>query len=256
MIKIIKSSNILEKIKTYKFLFLMILIVLAVAVYLTIPKGESIYVGIIEATEVDVSARINSEIAERIADEGDIVKKGDILYKLTCENQTVEAEKATNDFKRAQKLLASGNISPEQFDGYKKIYELAKLNVDWCIVRAPINGTVLTKFHESGEYVSAGAKLMKIGDLSDVWAYIYVDQPLLAHLSIGQDVVGFLPELKNKLIAGKIIHIKDEAEFTPKNVQTRKERTRLVYGVKIRFDNSENLLKPGMPIEVRLAKTK
>ncbi|MFH1875054.1 MAG: efflux RND transporter periplasmic adaptor subunit [Pseudomonadota bacterium] len=230
------------------------IIVLAVAIYFLIPDRESIYVGTIEVTEVDVAPRVASQIAERVVDEGDLVKTGDILYKLTCENIYVDAEKSFNDFKRAEKLLASGNMSPEQYDTYKKNYENSKLQVEWCTVRAPIDGTILTKFHEAGEYVYTGSKLMAMGDLNDVWAYVYVDQPFLASLSIGQEVTGYLPELNNKTIAGQIIHIKDEAEFTPKNVQTRKERTRLVYGIKIRFDNSEKLLKPGMPIEVRFAK--
>lgn len=231
-------------------------IALAAIVYFVFPSGESIYVGTIEVTEVDVAARVASQIAERVADEGDIVKTGDALYRLTCEDQTINLAKAGNDFKRAEKLLATGNMSPEQYDTYKRNNDSAALDVEWCTVKAPIDGTILTKFHEGGDYVYKGTKLMAMGDLTDVWAYIYVDQPLLVNLSIGQEVTGVLPELGSKLIPGRIIHIKDEAEFTPKNVQTRKERTRLVYGVKIKFDNSEKLLKPGMPIEVRLAKLK
>lgn len=231
-------------------------VVLAVIIYLVWPSNESIYVGTIEVTEVDVASRVASQIKERVRDEGDLVKEGDVLYTMTCEDQTVNMEKMGNDFERAKKLLANGNMSPEMYDNYKKNYELAKWNVDWCTVKSPFAGTILTKFHEGGDHVMIGTKLMAMGDLTDVWAYVYVDQPMLVSLTIGQDVTGVLPELNSKKIAGKIIHIKDEAEFTPKNVQTRKERTRLVYGVKIKFDNSENLLKPGMPIEVRFKKIK
>lgn len=237
--------------------FLPVLLALAaIIVWLVWPSDESIYVGTIEVTETDVASRVESQIAERVRDEGDIVKTGDLLYRMTCEDQLVEMEKAGNDFERAKKLLSSGNMSPETFDSFKRNYAVAKLNVDWCNVKSPMDATILTKFHEGGDHVFVGTKLMALGDLNDVWAYVYVDQPMLVNLSIGQDVTGVLPELHSKRIAGKIIHIKDEAEFTPKNVQTRKERTRLVYGVKIRFDNSENLLKPGMPIEVRFPKLK
>jgi HlyD family secretion protein len=256
MIKDVKPKEITKKIKTHKRYIVLALIAIAVAVYFVIPNGESIYVGTIEVTEVDVAPRVNSLIAERVVDEGDIVKKGDVLYRLACEDYKVNATKSTNDFKRAEKLLATGNMSPEQYDKYKKAYDDAMLQMDWCTVKAPINGTILTKFHEGGDYVYTGTKLVAMGDLNDVWAYVYVDQPLLVSLSIGQEVTGILPELNNKPIPGRIIHIKDEAEFTPKNVQTRKERTRLVYGVKIRFDNSEKLLKPGMPIEVKFDKLK
>lgn len=251
-----KAKGFKDIVKKNRRFIPIVVIVLGVMIYFAWPSGESIYVGTIEVTETDVAARVSSQIAERVVDEGDIVKAGDILYRLTCENYLVNAEKATKDFMRAEKLLASGNMPPEQYDMYKRNYEDAMLNIDWCTVRAPLDGTILTKFHEQGDYVSKGTKLMSMGDLNDVWAYIYVDQPLLVALTIGKDVTGYLPELHNKPIAGRIIRIKDEAEFTPKNVQTRKERTRLVYGVKVRFDNSEQLLKPGMPIEVRFKKLK
>lgn len=229
-------------------------VLMAVIVFLVWPSDESIYVGTIEVTEVDVASRVESQIAQRVRDEGDIVKAGDVLYRMTCEDQIVVMEKAGNDFDRAKRLLASGNMSPETYDSFKKSYDLAKWNIEWCTVKAPIDGTILTKFHEGGDHAFVGTKLMAMGDLNDVWAYVYVDQPMLVGLSIGQEVTGVLPELHSKRIPGRIIHIKDEAEFTPKNVQTRKERTRLVFGIKIRFDNSEQLLKPGMPIEVRFQK--
>ncbi len=249
-----ERRNFVTWIKGHKPVVLAALLAIAAAVYFLLPDSESIYVGTIEVTEVDVAPRVNSLIAERVVDEGALVKAGDVLYRLTCENYKVDAQKFTNDFRRAEKLLATGNMSPERYDDFKKNYENSMLQIAWCTVQAPIDGTILTKFHEAGEYVYTGDKLMAMGDLNDVWAYVYVDQPLLVDLSIGEDVTGYLPELHDKAIPGKIIHIKDEAEFTPKNVQTRKERTRLVYGVKIRFDNSEKLLKPGMPIEVRFKK--
>lgn len=252
--KIPKVADIRAFLKKKRKLVPVFVILIVVIVWLVWPSNESIYVGTIEVTETDVASRVESQIAQRVRDEGDIVKAGDELYKMTCENQIVNMEKAGNDFERAKKLLASGNMSPETFDSFKRNYETAKLNVDWCSVKSPMDATILTKFHEGGDHVFIGTKLMALGDLNDVWAYVYVDQPMLVSLSIGQDVTGVLPELNSKKISGRIIHIKDEAEFTPKNVQTRKERTRLVYGIKIRFDNSENLLKPGMPIEVRFQK--
>ncbi len=81
--------------------------------------------------------------------------------------------------------------------------------------------------------------------LRRVWCYFYVPQPVLVKLSYGQKVNATLPEMKGKTFQGVITHINDEAEFTPKNVQTEQERIRLVYAaVKITFDNSEGLLKP------------
>lgn len=251
-----KAKELMTKIKANKKFVVLAVILIGVAAYFVWPTGESIYVGTIEVTEVDVASRVSSQIAERVVDEGALVKSGDVLYRLTCEDQVVNLAKAGNDFIRAEKLLSTGNMSPEQYDTFRRNKDIAQLNVDWCTVKAPSPGTILTKFHEAGDHVFGGTKLMAMGDLNDVWAYVYVDQPYLASISIGQEVTGILPELKDRPIAGRVIRIKDEAEFTPKNVQTRKERTRLVYGVKISFDNGEKLLKPGMPIEVRFAKLK
>ena len=91
-----------------------------------------------------------------------------------------------------------------------------------------------------------------MADLSEVWAYIYVPHDLLARLSAGMEVKGFLPEAGDREFPGRISVIHSEAEFTPKNVQTRKERTRLVFAVKVSFPNPGETLKPGMTVEVAL----
>jgi len=91
-----------------------------------------------------------------------------------------------------------------------------------------------------------------VADLSRVWAYLYVPEPLLAKLKPGMRVVGRLPEVGDRTFEGRLAHIREKAEFTPKNVQTREERTRLVYGVKVEFANPDRVLKPGMTIEVSL----
>ena len=72
---------------------------------------------------------------------------------------------------------------------------------------------------------------------------------MIHKLKVGDCIKCYLPELPEKIIIGKIIKINEEAEFTPKNVQTREERTRLVYGVKVRFANDDMLLKSGMVLE-------
>jgi len=223
--------------------------IVAIVLYEVLRSRESIYVGTIEVTKVYVSPRVNSQVKERLAEEGALVQEGQVLYRLACEDYAVQQAKLTNDFSRAQTLTSSGAMAPERYDSVRAQHDTNALQIDWCTVRAPLASTVLTKYSEPGEWVQPGVRMMALGDLTDVWAYVYVEQPMLARLSLGQKVAGFLPEI-NKNVAGTIIKINDEAEFTPKNAQTRKERTRLVFGVKIKFDNSENILKPGMPIEV------
>ncbi|MDE6478007.1 MAG: HlyD family efflux transporter periplasmic adaptor subunit, partial [Alphaproteobacteria bacterium] len=86
----------------------------------------------------------------------------------------------------------------------------------------------------------------------DIWAYFYVPYDMLHKLRVGQSVTGLLPEAPDQTFPGRIIKISEEAEFTPKNVQTREERTRLVYGIKVKFDNPNLTLKSGMTIESNL----
>jgi HlyD family secretion protein len=210
------------------------------------------YAGTVEATAVDISARVASAIAAVHVREGDTVRAGQSLVTLSCEDVKVSAVQAARDFQRAAKLLKDGFIRPDAYDQFKTQHRQAQLRLEWCEIRAPLDATVLTRYREPGEVVNPGVKLLTLGDLRTPWAYVYVEQPLLVQLRLGQEVTGSLPELGGRAFPGKIIKLSDEAEFTPKNVQTREERTRLVYGVKIEFANPDGLLKPGMPIEVDL----
>jgi len=210
------------------------------------------YAGTIEATDVDISARVASEIDKVLVREGDVVRRDQLLVTLSCEDIRINVTQAERDFKRAQQLHKDGYIREDSFDQFRTAVAQARLKLDWCTIRAPLDATVLTRYREPGEQVGPGVKLLTLGDLRTPWAYVYVEQPLLATLHTGMDVTGYLPELGGRALPGKIIKLSDEAEFTPKNVQTREERTRLVYGVKIEFANPDGLLKPGMPIEVDL----
>jgi HlyD family secretion protein len=210
------------------------------------------YAGTIEATAVDISARLASQIDQVLVREGDVVQRDQILVTLTCNDYKISATQAERDFKRARQLRKDGFIREDAFDQFKTAVEQARLRLDWCTIRAPLAATVLTRYREPGEQVGPGVKLLTLGDLTTPWAYVYVEQPLLVKLHTGMDVSGYLPELGGRALPGKIIKLSDAAEFTPKNVQTREERTRLVYGVKIEFANPDGLLKPGMPIEVDL----
>lgn len=130
----------------------------------------------------------------------------------------------------------------------------AKVRVDWCTITSPITGNVLNRYHEPGELVMPGSKLFTLANIKDIWAYIYIPQPIVAKLKPGMVLNGYLPEMGDKLFKGKILKINDEAEFTPKNVQTRNERERLVFGVKVSFlgFNESEILKPGMTIEINI----
>jgi membrane fusion protein YbhG len=230
----------------------LVLIIITVIVIKINLNSNFYYAGTVEATEVDVPSRLSSTIRVFLAKEGVKVKKSDTLVKLSCEDIEIEAENAREEFKRAVKLKNNASINQESFKRFKFRNDKAALRLSWCEIKSPINGTVLDTYYESSEMVSPGAKLLTLADLREVWAYIYVPGPMLAKLSFNMDISAIIPELPGKQIKGRISKINDEAEFTPKNAQTRQERTRLVYGIKITFKNNENILKPGMSIEVKL----
>lgn len=229
-----------------------IIIALAAAAQSRIFKKDFKYAGTIEATKVNLPARVSSVIFALNAKEGDKVVAGQSLLTLSCEDHNLSARLADDNYKRADQLFKNGSISQQDYDLVRNKKDDADLKVSWCSVRSPLTGTVLAKYHEIGEMVTPGTKLFTLADIKDVYAYIYVPQPRVAALRLQQKVTGVLPEMKARLFEGTIIWIADEAEFTPKNVQTEAERTRLVYAVKIAFNNNDETLKPGMTIEISL----
>jgi HlyD family secretion protein len=215
-------------------------------------KKTFYYTGTIEATETTLSSQVMSVIDQFIAQEGQDVEKGQPLVIMKGEDYKLNAALAQKDFERARSLRKSGSITKADFDKLKAQRDRAALMVDWCRIEAPLDATVLQTYREPGELVAPGTTLLTLGDLSTVWAYIYVEEPMLVKLKLDQQVQGFLPELPGQTFTGRITVIRDKAEFTPKNVQTREERARLVFGIKVEFDNPKRLLKPGMSIEVKL----
>src|SRR6185436_1672187 len=119
-------------------------------------------------------------------------------------------------------------------------------------IRNPINGTVITKYAETGEITSNGKPLYKIADLSTLNLRAYVTGGQLPQIKLGQPVAVFVDSGSNKYrkLPGVITWISDKAEFTPKTIQTKDERANLVYAMKIRVSN-DGYLKIGMYGEVK-----
>lgn len=117
-----------------------------------------------------------------------------------------------------------------------------------CRIASPIRGTVLTKYAEAGEVTAAGRPLFKVADLEHIYLRAYVEAPQLTALRLGQEVTVYADrgEADRTPYPGRVVWISGEAEFTPKTIQTRDERSNLVYAVKIAVDNSDGQIKLGM----------
>ena len=116
-------------------------------------------------------------------------------------------------------------------------------------IAAPVGGVITEKLVEPGELLSPGSALLVVTDLADAWLTVYVSEPDLARIRIGQEAVVATDDGQTR--KGRITFFASQAEFTPKNVQTRDERVKLVYRVKIGLDNRDGLFKPGMPAAAR-----
>ncbi len=239
----------MNKKKIVPVVIIVVLIIVAFLIRQYLFRSSFRYAGTIEVTKVDVPARVQAVISNLPVKEGMIVEKGQRILSLSCEDIKIAYELAKSTYKRSNSLYHGGNISAEAYDQARSKKDDLETRVGWCEVYSPLKGTVLTKYFEEGELVNPGAKLVTIGNLEEVYAYFYLPHDEIASLKINQQVEATLPEMDDKKFPGVIEFINPDAEFTPKNVQTRDERTRLVFGVKIRFANKEGILKPGMTLE-------
>lgn len=244
--------------KIRKSLYLaIVLVIVGGAVFIDFLANNNFrYAGTLEVTYVDLSARLAAAIDEVRVYEGDRVTASQVLIVFDCEDFKLDAKLAKEDYERNIQLLKEDFISPSAIDAYKNSLDNANTKVSWCTLTSPIDGKVISRYHEPGEWMIPGTKILTLANIHDIWAYIYVPQPKVAKLSFGMKLKGYLPELNDREFTGEIIAISDEAEFTPKNVQTQKERERLIYRVKVSFlkSNADEILKPGMTIEVVLPK--
>jgi len=227
---------------------------------------------------VAIASQEAAEAQYRVAVEGS--RKEDILQ---AEAALKSAEK---DFKRMKELLATQTITQKQYDDaearyissqqtYEKLVhglradeiaasrarrdqaaaqtELLRKRVGDCYVIAPSNGTITLKGIEPGELVGPGSNLLRITYLEKVKLTIYVGEAEISRIQLGQKAT--VTTDAGATFDGKVIYKSPIAEFTPKNVQTKEERTKLVFGVKILVDNPEGKLSPGIPADATILLT-
>ncbi len=129
---------------------------------------------------------------------------------------------------------------------------LARTHLSDAIVTSPLTGVVLSKNIEPGDVVAAGTPVVTVAALDNVWIRAYVEETELGRIRLGQQFTVTTDANPGRSWPGHLSFIASEAEFTPKSVETRKERVRLVYRVKIEVPNPDRTLKPGMPADAVL----
>ncbi|NWG03713.1 MAG: efflux RND transporter periplasmic adaptor subunit [Syntrophaceae bacterium] len=133
--------------------------------------------------------------------------------------------------------------------------KLAETQLSYTVLHSPLSGVVLVKSGEVGEVVNPGTSILTLADLENVWLKAYIPETDLGKVKWGQEVIVTTDLKPKKEYKGKISFISSQAEFTPKSIQTEKERVTLVYRIKVDIPNPDRELKPGMPADGRILLT-
>ncbi len=133
--------------------------------------------------------------------------------------------------------------------------KLAETQLSYTVLYSPHSGVVLVKASEMGEVVNPGTSVLTLADLENVWLKAYIPETDLSRIKWGQEVIVTTDLKPKKEYKGKISFISSQAEFTPKSIQTEKERVTLVYRIKVDIPNPDRELKPGMPADGRILLT-
>ena len=156
---------------------------------------------------------------------------------LNAQEDAFSSQMTANKFQRARIDANDKMIARQLRDG---------------IILAPANGTVLVRGTEPGESVTPQTIVYKLADLTSLTVKVYLAEPELGKVKVGQKVTLYADAQGKKPYEGIITFINPTAEFTPKNIQTKKSRADLVFGIKLTIDNPKGELHPGMPVEAEL----
>lgn len=207
-----------------------------------------------------VVARTEAE-AKRLAD--DFRRQQELFGKEVISRQRFEAAQAAHDAAQAQlrearaafSLVREGPRRERIAQGRARLREAeaalkeAATRLGYATLTSPQSGIVTAKHAEPGEQVNSGSPVITVGDLSSCWLRAYIPETELGRVKVGKRVRVTSDTYKGKVYEGTITFISPEAEFTPKNVQTEKERVKLVYRIKVTIPNPKLELKPGMPAD-------
>jgi len=182
----------------------------------------------------DAQARVDTAIARQRAAQDRVRSAREVLARLEAGTRPEEIQTA-----RARVATADAQIA------------VLEKSVRDANVVSPISGIVTQKLVDAGEIIARGTPLVVITDLDHAWANLFVPEPLVPRVTIGQAAT-VLTDAGGPGIEGKVTFVSPRAEFTPRNVQTAEERSKLVYRIKVTVDNSAGVLKLGMPVDAEL----
>ncbi|KJS46207.1 MAG: secretion protein HylD [Peptococcaceae bacterium BRH_c23] len=206
-------------------------------------------------------------------EEDNLVNNQKLYESGAISKQVVDAQQNKIDTLKAQYLSAQASVNVAQASldqaqaGYTQptiqaqkaavdiaaqSIKTAELGLSKLIIKSPVSGQVLYQNVELGQVVNPGTSLVTILDPNDLWIKIYIPGAKLSQIKMGGTVAIAADSYPDKTFKGQIQYISNQSEFTPKNVQTKEERTTTVYAVKITITEGKDQLKAGMPADVTL----
>lgn len=171
----------------------------------------------------------------------------DALLALQTGDQSLQVVAAQKAAEAAASMVKQAEAGLEQA---KQAQNMAQLQLDRTTVTSPVDGVVLTRNVEVGDLAVAGGTVMRVANLDTLDLVVYLPEDQYGQVNIGDSVYITVDTFAGETFEGTIVRISDEAEFTPKNVQTESGRKSTVYAVKVQVLNPDHRLKPGMPADV------
>jgi len=171
----------------------------------------------------------------------------DFLRNLQTGDQSTQVLAAQGTVDQAQAVLEQTQKAVQQAQAN---LDLLDTQISKLTVYAPMNAMVLTRNVEPGEFVQAGAVVFALADLNDLTITVYVPEDRYGEIFLGQEAQVTVDSFPSETFTAEVIHIADQAEFTPRNIQTVEGRSSTVYAIELKVTDSEGKLKIGMPADV------
>ena len=188
--------------------------------------------------------------------------EGGAASREALDKAETRLEVATAELEQARERLSLAEEGPRteriqaqraRLRGARASLRSVEATLDNTVVTAPYTGLITVRHREPGESTPPGSAVLTLMDPTDRWVRIYVREDRIGAVSPGQEATITSDTYEDRAYEGRVTFIASEAEFTPTNVQTREERVKLVYAVKIRITGDpERVLKPGMPADVEI----
>jgi HlyD family secretion protein len=206
-------------------------------------------------------AQISFNLAEQDKERMDNLFKSQTITKKQHDDATANYEitlarlnSAKENLDKMKNLARPEELKQAEANLNRSIanVNILQKNLNDCYVLSPSSGFITKKFVEIGETAGMMSSLFQVADLNSVELAIYVSETELGKVKLGQKAEINVDTYPDKSFEGTVIYISPQAEFTPKNIQTKDERTKLVFQVKIKIDNPEFELKDGMPADAEI----